>query len=119
MSRAHDRAVLDVFFSLGDPTRLSVVKKLRGGAALSATVLAGGAIVTRQAIAKHLAVLERAGLVSREKRGREVLYALEPARLEEAQAFLEGISAGWDRAIARLRRMVEAPRQRARRRHRR
>jgi DNA-binding transcriptional ArsR family regulator len=113
MSRAPDQAVADLFFSLGDETRLSVVKKLRGGAALSATALSGDARVTRQAIAKHLGVLERAGLVSHEKRGREVLYVLELARLEEAQAFLEGISAGWDRAIGRLRRMVEAPPGRA------
>jgi hypothetical protein len=47
--------------------------------------------------------------VTHEKRGREVLYALESRRLEEARVFLEGISAGWDRAIERLRRMVEEP----------
>jgi hypothetical protein len=58
---------------------------------------------------KHLQVLEGAGLVSHEKRGREVLYELESQRLDQARVFLEGISAGWDRAIARLRRMVEQP----------
>jgi DNA-binding transcriptional ArsR family regulator len=109
MSRAAERAVVGVFFALGDETRLSVVTKLGAGAALSATALSQDAEVTRQAIAKHLSVLEEAGLVTHEKQGREVLYVLESKRLEQAQTFLEGISAGWDRAIARLRGMVEEP----------
>ena len=106
---APERAVADVFFALGDRTRLSVVKKLSGGGASSATALSEGAKVTRQAIVKHLQVLEGAGLVTHEKHGREVLYALEARRLEEARVFLDGISAGWDRAIERLRRIVEEP----------
>ena len=110
MSKGRERAVADVFFALGDGTRLSVVKKLSLGGALSATALSEGAPVTRQAIAKHLQVLESAGLVTHDKRGREVLYALEPARLEEAHAFLDSVAAGWDRAINRLRRMVEEKR---------
>src|SRR5262245_39116646 len=96
MSRAAERAVVDVFFALGDETRLSVVPRLGSRGALSATALAEGAPVTRQAIAKHLRVLEGAGLVSHEKQGREVLYVLDAKRLGDAQAFLEGISAGWD-----------------------
>ena len=104
-----DQNIAAVFFALGDGTRLSVVRKLGSGAALSATALSGDANVTRQAIAKHLQVLEAAGLVTHEKRGREVLFALEARRFDEARAFLEGISAGWDRAIDRLRRMVEQP----------
>jgi DNA-binding transcriptional ArsR family regulator len=109
MSTARDQAVVDVFFALGEPTRLSVVRKLGAGVALSATALSEGAQITRQAIVRHLQVLEGAGLVTPERRGREVLYALEARRLEEARAFLEGISAGWDRAIDRLRHMVEEP----------
>jgi hypothetical protein len=62
--------------------------------------------VTRQVIVQ---VLEGAGLVTHEKRGREVLYALDAQRLDEAREFLDGISAGWDRAIERLRRIVEEP----------
>jgi DNA-binding transcriptional ArsR family regulator len=106
MSRA-DRAVAEVFFALGDETRLSVVKKLGDGVPRSATALSDGSQLTRQAIAKHLQVLEGAGLVSHEKRGREVLYALESRQLKEARVFLEGIGAGWDRAIGRLRNLVE------------
>jgi len=108
MSKAREQAAADVFFALGDETRLSVVRRLSAGGALSATSLSDGAKVSRQAIVKHLKVLEGAGLVTHEKRGREVLYALEARRLEEARTFLENVSAGWDRAIERLRRMVEA-----------
>jgi DNA-binding transcriptional ArsR family regulator len=104
-----EQAAADVFFALGDHTRLSVVRKLGAGGALSATALSDGASVTRQAIVKHLQVLEGAGLVSHEKRGREVLYALETHRLEDARAFLDNVSASWDRALERLRKMVEEP----------
>ena len=114
MSTGRERAVADVFFALGDGTRLSVVRKLGAGGALSATALSEGAHVTRQAIVKHLQVLEGARLVTHEKRGREVLYALEPVRLDDARAFLDTVSASWDRAIERLRRMVEDPDRRRR-----
>jgi DNA-binding transcriptional ArsR family regulator len=106
MSRA-EHAVADVFFALGDGTRLSVVTRLAASGALTATALSERAQVTRQAIVKHLQVLESAGLVTHARTGREVLYALEARRLEEARLFLDGISAGWDRAIERLRRLVE------------
>jgi DNA-binding transcriptional ArsR family regulator len=109
MSKARNAAVADVFFALGDGTRLSVVQKLSSGGAMSATTLSDGAKVTRQAIVKHLQVLEGAGLVAHEKRGREVLYALEPQRLDDARAFLDTVSASWDRALERLRQLVEAP----------
>ena len=106
MSKVSNLAAADLFFALGDRTRLSVVNKL-GTQALSATSLAEGARVTRQAIVKHLQVLEGAGLVKSEKRGREVLYLLQSQRLQEAQAYLEMIAAGWDEAIDRLKDLVE------------
>jgi DNA-binding transcriptional ArsR family regulator len=112
MSSAEE--VADVFFALGDETRLAVVRRLGGGVALSATTLSDGARVTRQAIAKHLQVLEGAGIVSHEKKGREVLYSLEAQRLDEARAFIDAVSAGWDRAIERLRKHVEKPPKRRR-----
>ncbi len=114
---AREQVVADLFFALGDSTRLSVVRKLGAGGALSATALSDGAKVTRQAITKHLQVLEGAGLVTHKKRGREVLYALETRRIKEARAFLDDVSAGWDRAIERLRRMVEEPPDLSRKRH--
>jgi DNA-binding transcriptional ArsR family regulator len=107
MSKTNDRAVADLFFALGDETRLSVVNKLVSGGAQSATALSQGAKVTRQAIVKHLQVLKGAGLVDHQKRGRIVLYTLKPDRLDDARAFLDAVSASWDRAIERLRRLVE------------
>jgi len=107
MSRPAEGAAADLFFALGDRMRLSVVRRLVDRGAASATALSDGAAVSRQAIMKHLQVLEGSGLVRRTRRGREVLYALETRRLEDAQAFLEGISAGWDRALERLRKTVE------------
>lgn len=101
--------IAELFFALGDETRLSVVRRLGAGDALSATSLSHGAHVTRQAITKHLQVLEMAGLVSHEKHGREVVYVLTSRRIEEARSFLDALSAGWDRAIDRLRQAVEAP----------
>jgi DNA-binding transcriptional ArsR family regulator len=106
MSRRNEVRIAGIFFALGDPRRLSVLDKLRRGA-LSATALAEGAGVSRQAIVKHLQVLDGAGLVAHRKRGREVLYTPDARRLHEARAFLEMISAGWDRAIDRLTEMVE------------
>lgn len=106
MLRKHNPRVAEVFFALGDETRLSVLAKLRSGA-LSATALADGAGVTRQAIARHLKVLEDAGLATHERRGREVLYMPDAQRLQKARAYLEMISTGWDCAIDSLKTMVE------------
>ena len=66
----------------------------------------------QQAEQLYLQVLEGAGLVSHEKHGREVLYSLEARRLDEAREFIEAVSAGWDRAIERLRQQVEKPKRR-------
>lgn len=107
MSRAREQAAARVFAALGDGTRLSLVRRLGSGEGLSATTLSDGAKVTRQAIVKHLKVLEGAGLVTTEARGREVLYALDTRRLHDAREFLDGISAAWARALERLRLIVE------------
>jgi DNA-binding transcriptional ArsR family regulator len=109
MLKTAEAEVADVFSALGDGTRLSVVRKLGTGRALTATALSDGAKITRQAIVKHLQVLEGAGLVTHERRGREVLYALETRRLDDARRFLDRISADWDRALERLRVLVEGP----------
>jgi predicted transcriptional regulator len=106
MSKARNQAVADVFFALGDQTRLSLIRKL-GARPSTATSLAGGARVTRQAIVKHLQVLEGAGLVRHERHGREVQYLVMPERFDEARVYLEMISTSWDHAIDRLRLLVE------------
>ncbi|TMH73124.1 MAG: winged helix-turn-helix transcriptional regulator [Betaproteobacteria bacterium] len=95
------------FAALGDATRLAIVAKLAKGAAQSITQLTEGAGVTRQAITKHLRVLEAAGLVRREPIGREMLFLLEPEPLVALQDYLERVSKQWDAALARLKVHVE------------
>ena len=96
-----------VFAALGDPTRLRLVARLAQGEPLSISQLTEGERVTRQAITKHLEVLADAGLVTDRKRGRERLYELEAAPLDDARRYLDQVSAQWDKAIARLRALVE------------
>ena len=74
---------------------------------MSITRLAAGANVTRQAITKHLHVMEKAGLVRSARRGRERVWQLDQRRLEEARRHLEQISKHWDDALGRLQALVE------------
>jgi len=96
-----------VFFALGDETRLGLVSRLCDGGPTSITRLTESFDMTRQAITKHLRVMEAAGLVRRTQRGRESLWLIEPKRLADAQRHLELISAHWDGALLRLKRFVE------------
>ena len=74
---------------------------------MSITRLTAGTNVTRQAISKHLRVMEHAGLVRSVKHGRERVWRLQRRRLEAAQHYVEIISKQWDQALSRLRRLVE------------
>lgn len=96
-----------VFAALGDEQRLRIVARLCEEGPLSITALTEGANVTRQAVTKHLHVLEDAGLVRSERAGRENVFALEPRRLARAREHLEAISRQWDAALDRLRAWVE------------
>jgi DNA-binding transcriptional ArsR family regulator len=96
-----------VFAALGDPTRLSLLAKLSDGEPRSISSLSAGAGLTRQAITKHLHVLEGAGLVRSLKVGRESRFAYQAEPIDEARAYLERVSAQWDGAIERLRAFVE------------
>lgn len=96
-----------LFAALGDGTRLEIVARLADGSQQSITQLTDVAAVTRQAITKHLRVLESAGIVSSVRAGRETLFALQPRSLEEAQRALAAVSAQWDDALSRLRAFVE------------
>ncbi len=98
---------VEVFAALGDPARLRLIAKLSDGAALSISQLAKGSALTRQAITKHLRVLENAGLACSTRSGRESLYRLETASIMEARQYLESISRQWDAALGRLRALVE------------
>jgi DNA-binding transcriptional ArsR family regulator len=104
MSRA-DAAPL--FAALGDPTRLSLVHRLARRGPLSIARITEGTDVTRQAVSKHLSVLEDAGLVRSATRGRERIWELAPDRLDDARAQLDRISDAWDEALGRLKALVE------------
>ena len=105
MSRSRSAAVL--FAALGDPTRLSLLRRLSVDGPLSITRLSEGTGVTRQAITKHLNTLGKVGLVRHARRGRERVWELERKRLEKAQRYLDQIAAQWDAAAERLRAFVE------------
>jgi DNA-binding transcriptional ArsR family regulator len=96
-----------VFAALGDATRLHVVSRLSGEGPLSITELTEGSDVTRQAVTKHLEVLAEAGLVRDVWQGRERVWQLETKQLEEARRALDLVSVHWDRALERLKKMVE------------
>jgi DNA-binding transcriptional ArsR family regulator len=96
-----------VFAALGDPTRLALLMKLSDGEARSIARLSSDTKLTRQAVTKHLHVLEHAGLVSSIRVGRESRFAYRPDPVAEVRSFLDAVSAQWDDALARLRALVE------------
>lgn len=104
---ADPKAAASLFAALGDETRLRVLGRLSAGGPASIRELSAAADVSRQAITKHLDVLAGAGLVRSYRSGRERISELEPGRLDEAERFLERISAQWDAALQRLKRLVE------------
>jgi DNA-binding transcriptional ArsR family regulator len=95
------------FAALGDATRLALVVKLSSGEPHSIAELTAGLKLTRQAITKHLRVLERAGMVRCERAGRESRFAFDPRPVEEMREYLEMVSAQWDAALGRLKLFVE------------
>jgi DNA-binding transcriptional ArsR family regulator len=98
-----------LFAALGDPTRLALVSRLSAGGPLTITSLTEDTNVTRQAVTKHLRLLESVGLVTSAKQGRETRFALDPRKIEEATAHLAAISRQWDAALDRLKAFVERP----------
>ena len=101
------RGSAPLFAALGDETRLRLVSRLCARGPASIARLASGAGVTRQAVTKHLHVLEHAGLVQSVRSGRQTLWELTPDQLRDAQRFLDDISQRWDSAIGRLKERVE------------
>ncbi len=104
-AKRHARA--HVFAALGDATRLSLVAKLCGGQPRSISQLTEGSNLTRQAITKHLRVLESVEVVHSVRRGRESLFELDPEPIEEIKKYLDLVSEQWDRALSRLKSFVE------------
>jgi len=97
-----------LFAALGDETRLRLVGRLCDGGPASIARLTEGSRVTRQAITKHLRVMERSGLVRCARRGRESVWQLDQRRLADARRYLDTISQQWDAALLRLRDFVES-----------
>ena len=101
------RSAAPVFAALGDETRLQLIARLSTGGPLSITKLTAGFPMTRQAITKHLRVMEQAGLVRSIAQGRESLWQVEAVRFAEARRHLDRISSRWDERLVRLKRFVE------------
>lgn len=100
-------ALASVFSALGDPTRLKLVAVLCAGGALSIAQLTANTDITRQGVTKHLQVLADAGVVRDMKTGRERLWQLDPAQIEEARRTLEVIGRQWEIALGKLKAFVE------------
>jgi DNA-binding transcriptional ArsR family regulator len=104
---AKRQAHAPIFAALGDATRLSLVAKLCSGQPRSISQLTEGSHLTRQAITKHLHVLERAEIVRSVRAGRESLFEFDPEPMEEIRKYLDSVSEQWDQALSRLKSFVE------------
>jgi DNA-binding transcriptional ArsR family regulator len=114
MSRRHNglaerqlRHHAPIFAALGDDRRLTLLSRLSDARPWSISRLAEGSRISRQAITKHLRVLEEVGLVRAEMAGRECLYEFQPKVLNAAQDYLAFVSRQWEQALARLKAFVE------------
>jgi DNA-binding transcriptional ArsR family regulator len=103
---AKQKGSAPLFAALGDTTRLRLVARLSDDGPMSITRLTGGSNVTRQAISKHLRVMEKAGLVRSSQHGRESVWRLERRRLEDARRYLDLVTRQWDETLDRLRQFV-------------
>jgi ArsR family transcriptional regulator, cadmium/lead-responsive transcriptional repressor len=108
----------ELWSAIGDPSRRQVLDLLVSNGAVSASWLAGRVPFSRQAVSKHLVVLEQAGLVSRHKQGREVLYQVQADRLDQATRAMTELAAQWDRRLAAIKRLSEAAHAESKRRDR-
>ncbi|MFD8523943.1 ArsR/SmtB family transcription factor [Streptomyces capillispiralis] len=103
-----DADVDSVLAALADPTRRQVLDVLATQGEATATRLAERLPVSRQAVVKHLAVLDAAGLVSGSRVGREVRYAVRPVALDATARWMGALAADWDRRLARIKHIAEA-----------
>ncbi len=107
-STAQGRACATVFAALGDGTRLALVAKLASGQSYSLSRLTQGSRLTRQAVRKHLQVLEGAGVVRGVRSGREHLFEFNPQPMRGVREYLDFVSKQWDEALSRLKALVES-----------
>lgn len=103
MTVATDR----VFVALADPTRRDVLDALGSRARASASALARDLPVSRQAVLKHLAVLQDAGLVAGERHGREVQFTVRPEPLLATASWMTRLAQSWDERLAALKSRAE------------
>jgi DNA-binding transcriptional ArsR family regulator len=106
----------NVFEALADPTRREVMRRLAEGGPATATELAGDLPVTRQAVAKHLATLAEAGLVTSDRQGRETLFSFTPEPLADAETWMADVGAQWDDRLQALSQYLETGEPRPKRR---
>src|SRR4051812_21823386 len=106
-SRSRSFNAAPVFAALGDRTRLTLLRKLSSGESQSIARLSLDTNLTRQAVTKHLRVLEDAGLVSVDRIGRESRYALRPEPIAAAKNYLDEVAQQWGDALERVRAFVE------------
>ena len=109
----------ELWSAIADPSRRRVLDLLVSGGQATATELAEQVPFTRQAVSKHLVVLEEAGLVSRRKRGRDVLFRVDERRLDQATRAMADLASRWDRRLDAIKRLAESahrePKSRSRR----
>ena len=98
-----------VLAALAEPTRLHLLERLAARGAATATALAADVPVSRQAVVKHLAILDDAGLVEGTRQGREVRYTLRSQPLDATARWMADLAAQWDRRLQALNRAAEAP----------
>jgi ArsR family transcriptional regulator, cadmium/lead-responsive transcriptional repressor len=98
----------ELWSAIADPSRRQVLDLIVRNGGVSASWLAGHVPFSRQAVSKHLVVLEQAGLVSRHRQGREVLYQVEAGRLDQATRAMADLAARWDRRLGMIKRLAEA-----------
>lgn len=98
----------ELWNAIADPSRRRVLDLLVLRGEATASWLAGQVPFSRQAVSKHLVVLEHAGLISRRKLGREVRYQVAPERLDEATRAMTKVAGDWDRRLNAIKRIAEA-----------
>jgi DNA-binding transcriptional ArsR family regulator len=97
----------ELWSAIAEPSRRQVLDLLVSHGEVSASWLAQQVPFSRQAVSKHLVVLERSGLISRRKQGREVLYQVEAGRLDQAAQAMAELAAQWDRRLSMIKRLAE------------
>ncbi|GAA3392348.1 ArsR/SmtB family transcription factor [Cryptosporangium minutisporangium] len=100
-------AELEVLSALSDPTRWQLLNEIADRGGTTATVLAVGRPVSRQAVVKHLGVLERAGLVTSRRAGREMRYSVRTERLDQTARWMAEAASRWDARLARIKELAE------------